>query len=334
MIKNYVILFKMNGKKTQKKYVIGVDLGGTKILSAIVDRSGKIVERVNLPTEAALGPKRVIGNIRDSVNLLLAKSGIPLSQIKAIGIGAPGPILYEKGVVLDPPNLPGWKRVPVRDLVQKEFKVPVILENDANAAALAESRSGAAKNCENFIYLTISTGIGGGIVIGRKLYRGSIGGAGEVGHMIIKTDGPMCGCGNPGCLEAMASGSAIGRLGREAAAGNKSSLMVKLAGGDLKKINALTVELAAKKGDAPAKKVLNEAAFNLGVGLANLINIFAPDMIALGGGVINMGEMFLGPARRTAKRFSLSPAGDHVKIIAVKLGGDVGVLGAAALCLE
>jgi glucokinase len=312
-----------------KDFVIGVDLGGTKILSAIVSKRGKILKRSLIPTEACQGPSRVIENIKRSIYELL--DSVPLSKIEAIGIGAPGPVLYSEGIILNPPNLPGWRKVPLQRLIGNEFKKKVILENDANAAAIGEATFGVAKGIKNFIYMTVSTGIGGGIILNGKLYKGSIGGAGEVGHMIIKTDGEGCGCGNRGCLEAMASGRAMARRAKAEAKNN--SVMLLLAGGRRDKINAKTIEDAAKLGDKLAKEIIKDTAFYLGVGLANLINILAPDMIVLGGGVMKMGKPFLHEVERTARAHSLPPAGEHVKIAHVKLGEDAGVLGAAALCL-
>ncbi len=326
-----MIYFKKEKGGFMKNFVIGVDLGGTKILSSIVTDKGKIIKGVLLPTEASRGPSRVIANIKKSIMMLLRGSKIPLKRIKAIGIGAPGPVLFKKGVILNPPNLPGWRKVPLRKLIENEFGKKVILENDANAAALGEATFGVARGIKNFIYVTVSTGIGGGIVLDGKLYRGSSGGAGEFGHMIIKTDGPRCTCGRRGCLEAMASGGAMARRARKEAAGN--SIIMKLVRGEKKMINAKTVEDAAALGDKLAKAIIAEAAFYLGVGLANLINIFAPDMIGLGGGVMKIGPAFLKAAEKTARDMSLPPAGERVRIVRVKLKDNVGVLGAAALCL-
>jgi len=316
------------------KYIIGVDLGGTKILSAIVTKNGNIVKKVQVPTQASRGRARVVKNIVRSIRTLLMDARVPLSDIEAIGVGAPGPVLFKEGVVLNPPNLPGWKRVPLKKILAREFRKKVVLDNDANAAALGEGAFGFAKGLKNFIFITVSTGIGGGLVIDGKLLRGAWGGAGEVGHMIIEPSGPRCGCGRRGCLEAMASGSAIARLAKAKLKTNKRSLMLKLAGGDISKVNAKTVEDAARSGDSLAKKIINRAARYLGMGLANLINILAPDAIGLGGGVMKMGQMFLGPAEKAARELSLSPAAKLVKIVRAKLGEDAGVIGAAALCME
>src|SRR3989339_1856954 len=215
---------------------IGVDLGGTKIAAALVSETGKIITDVNIPTEASKGKKHVLGVISKAIDHLLRTSAKP---VKAIGLGVPGPILYEKGVVIGPPNLPGWKQVNLKQVLGKKFKLPVYVDNDANCAALAEARFGAGIGRKHFIYITVSTGIGGGIIINGELYRGANGSAGEFGHMIIDSHGFTCGCGDVGCLEALASGTAI----------------KKRAGMD-----GASVELAARQGDKKALAVIDETA--------------------------------------------------------------------------
>ena len=294
---------------TQSIMIIGIDLGGTKIAAALATPSGRILTDVNIPTEADQGKNRVIDNIKKAVYALIRGQK---TQISCMGIGVPGPILYEKGIVIEPPNLPGWKRVNLKKVLEKEFKVPVHLDNDANCAALAEAYFGAGRKARHFIYITISTGIGGGIIIDRKLYRGAIGAAGEFGHMIIDPRGPKCGCGNFGCFEALASGTAI----------------KKRAGMD-----AISVELAARQGDKKAIKVIEKTAHYLAIGIANLVNIFNPEMVILGGGVSKMRELLLTPIRKEFKKYALTLPAKNVKIVRAKLGSESGVLGAVALCL-
>lgn len=289
--------------------LIGIDLGGTKIAAALATPSGRILTDVNIPTEANQGKKQVIDNIKKAVYALIRGQR---TSISCMGIGVPGPILYEKGIVIEPPNLPGWKRVNLKKVLEKEFKVPVHLDNDANCAALAEAYFGAGRKARHFIYITISTGIGGGIIIDRKLYRGAIGAAGEFGHMIIDSRGYTCGCGNVGCFEALASGTAI----------------KKRAGMD-----AISVELAARQGDKKAIKVIEKTAHYLAIGIANLVNIFNPEMVILGGGVSKMRELLLTPIRKEFKKYALTLPAKNVKIVRAKLGSESGVLGAVALCL-
>jgi len=289
--------------------VIGVDFGGTKIASALVNQDGKILTDVYIPTEADKGRKQVVENLKKSVYALIKGSKV---KISSIGIGIPGPTIFEKGIVIEPPNLPGWKRVNLKKILEREFKVPVLVDNDANCAALGEARFGAGKHAKNFIFVTVSTGIGGGIIIDRKLYRGVCGAAGEFGHMIIDSKGFTCGCGNTGCFEALASGTAIR----------------KRAGMD-----GVSVELAARQGDKKALRVINETVHYLAIGIANLVNIFNPELVIIGGGVSQMRELMFDPLRKEFKKYALTLPAKHVKIVRAKLGTKAGVLGAAALCL-
>ncbi|MBI5399346.1 ROK family protein [Candidatus Saganbacteria bacterium] len=289
--------------------IIGIDLGGTKLAGALCTPNGKVLMDVQIPTEAAKGRGQVIENIKKAVRMLKQSQKV---KLKAIGIGAPGPILYEKGIVVEAPNLPGWQRVKLRQILEKEFHVPVFVDNDANCAALAEMWFGAGKFVKHFIYMTISTGIGGGIVIDKKIYRGATGSAGEFGHMKIEINGPLCGCGQRGCLETLASGSALKRQTG---------------------MDALSLELAARQGDTAALAAIKQAAHYLAIGVANLVNIFNPEMVILGGGVSNMRELLLQPIRDEFKNYALTLPAKTVKIVRAKLGTKAGVLGAAALCL-
>ncbi len=289
--------------------IIGIDLGGTKIAGALVTPSGKILMDVHIPTEAKKGKKAVISNIKKAIDTLVKSHKV---KLKAIGIGAPGPILYEKGIVVEAPNLPGWKNVNLKKILEKDFRVPVFVDNDANCAALAEAWFGAGKFAKHFLYLTVSTGIGGGIIIDKKIYRGISGSAGEFGHMTIVADGPRCNCGINGHLEALASGTAIKRVTG---------------------MDAIGAHLAAHQGDKKAKAALKDAAHYLAIGLANLINIFNPELIVVGGGLSNMWQDLILPAKKEFRQYSLTLPAKSVKIVRAKLKSNAGVLGAAALCL-
>lgn len=289
--------------------IIGMDLGGTKIAGVLTTPSGKVLMEVQTPTEAGKGKKQVLENIKKAIHMLIRSQKV---TIRAIGIGAPGPVYYEKGVVVGAPNLPGWTRVPLKKILEREFKVSVFVDNDANCAALAEAWFGAGKFARHFIYLTVSTGIGGGIIIDKKLYRGANGSAGEFGHMIIDSRGPRCGCGKIGCLEAFASGSALKK---------KTGL------------DALSLELAARQGDRKAIEAIEEMGHYLAIGIANLVNIFNPEMVIIGGGLSNMRELLLNPVKGEFKKYALSLPAKSVKIVQAKLKTKAGALGAAALCL-
>lgn len=292
--------------------IIGVDLGGTKILTALADSKGGILSVVKIDTEAASGPEKVLSNITRSIILAAKQAKVPLSRISKIGIGAPGPILG-KAIIVSPPNLPGWKNVNIKSILQKKLQKHVRVENDANAAALGELCFGAGKGFKNLIYITISTGIGGGIIIDGKIYRGALGTAGEVGHMVLEPKGPECGCGRRGCLEALAAGPAIAKM-----AGKK---------------NALEAEIAARKGDKKSLKAIRTAAKYIGIGIGNLNNILNPDIFVIGGGVSNMGPLLLDPLKHWAKEYSMEASRKSLIIVPAKLKNNAGVMGAIAMCL-
>lgn len=317
-------------KKQAGPLAIGVDLGGSKILSAVVDRRGKIYASDYRPTSARRGVKAVVRAIAESVLAAEKKSGVPRDRIAAVGLGAAGISNPYTGIVYLSPNLPDWRNVPVRDMVAEATGLKVFLTNDANAAALGEMYFGVARGCRDFIYVTISTGIGGGIIIGGKLYSGAAGMAGEIGHITVEPDGPPCNCGGAGCWELYASGSALARRAREQIEQGDKTVMIKMAGGNLEKVDAPLVKKAAERGDVVALKLVAESARYLGIGLGSLINIFNPEMIVIGGGFSGMGDMLLKPAYEEARRRSYRDAYAVVRFGVSGLGGNAGVLGAAA----
>lgn len=316
------------------QFVIGVDLGGTKILSAVVSRHGRIISRDYRPTGAKRGVKAVIGTMAESVLAAAEKSGVAHDRLAAIGLGAAGISNPDTGIVYLSPTLPDWHNVQVRDALADATGLPVFLMNDANAAALGEMYFGAAKGCRNFIYVTISTGIGGGIIIGGKLYSGAAGMAGEIGHMTVEPDGPPCNCGGAGCWEQYASGSALARRAQEQIQQGKITVMCEMAGGNLDRVDAQLVKKAAEHRDALALKLVAETARYLGIGLGSLINIFNPELIVIGGGFSAMGDMLLKPAFAEAKRHSYRDAYDVVKFKIAERGSDSGVLGAAIYAFQ
>ena len=293
--------------------IIGVDLGGTKILTALADSKGNILSAVKIDTEASSGPEKVLSNITRSILMAAKQAGVPTSKISKIGIGAPGPILGE-AIIVSPPNLPGWKNVNIKSILQRELKINVCVENDANAAALGELYFGAGKGFKNLVYMTISTGIGGGIIIDGKIYRGALGVAGEVGHMVMDPKGPKCGCGRRGCLEALAAGPAIAKM-----AGKKT---------------AVDVDAAAKKGDKRSIKAIETAAKYIGMGIGNINNILNPDIFVIGGGVTNIGNMIFTPIKYWAKEYSMEAARKSLIIVPAKQKNNAGVMGAIAMCMR
>lgn len=317
------------------KYFIGIDLGGTKISTALVDANGKILASDYRETlaGAAEGPQPVIERMLDAARKVMAQAGVKPAQVAAAGVGAPGPLDIAAGILISPPNLPGWSRVPLKQHIQDGLQIATFLENDANAAGLGEYRFGAGRGVQHMVYVTVSTGIGGGLILDGKLYHGSSGAAGEIGHTTLKPDGPPCNCGNWGCLEALASGTAIAREGRERVTRGVPTLIAELAGGVPERVTAKLVAEAAARGDAEAQHILAEAMEYLGLGIANLINLFDPELVVIGGGLTRLGERLFGPVRRVVAERAYVAKAHPVGIVPAALGDNVGVLGAAAVAL-
>lgn len=310
-------------------YIAGVDLGGTKILSIVVDDDMRILGSDLRPTEAWEGPDSVIEGILESVRI--AAAGRPL---RAVGIATPGPSDPDQGIVTTPPNLPGWRNVPLARLVGERLSVPAWIENDANAAAMAEFRLGAGRGKRHMLLITLGTGIGGGIIIDSRLYRGASGGAGEVGHQQLVPSGPRCGCGRSGCLEALASGRALAARAEEIITAHPHGILARLAAEDDHPPTARTLAQAADKGDAEAALAIEQAGRYLGAGLTNLINIFNPQVVALGGNLRKLGERYLGPALAVVKDEAFRQHLADVAIVEAELAEEVGAIGAALVATE
>jgi glucokinase len=314
--------------------ILGIDLGGTKILTAVTNSQGKMLSRDHSITPAQKGRAAVIQSILESAHRALEQAGIAISALTAIGVGAPGISNPETGILFTSPNLPGWRDVPLRDIIQERLGKKTFLINDANAAALGEFYFGAARGARNFIYITISTGIGGGIVIDGKIYGGAIGAAGEVGHMTIDDDGPICNCGNRGCWETLASGTALAREARHRIEEGVRTSILEYAGGEVEEVTAEAIHKAAEQGDSLAKELIAWTGYYVGVGLVNLINIFNPELIVIGGGLSNIGDMLLEPAFEVAGERAYKEAFQTVRFASAELGRNSGVLGAAAFALR
>jgi glucokinase len=313
---------------------LGVDLGGSKILAAVVGPHGEIVSSDESITPATKGREAIMQSIVDSANRALERAGVAISEICAIGMGAAGISNPEAGILFSSPNLPGLRNVLMRDIMQEKLGKKTFLINDANAAALGEFYFGAARGAHNFIYITLSTGIGGGIVLDDKIYTGAIGAAGEVGHMTIDDNGPICNCGNKGCWEMLASATALAREARHRIKEGVKTSILEYAEGDIEKVTAQIIHSAAEQGDRLAKKLITRTGYYVGVGLANLINIFNPELIVIGGGLSNIGDMLLEPAFKTAGERAYKEAFQAVRFASAELGRNSGVLGAAAFALQ
>ena len=316
------------------RFALAVDIGGTKILSALVRDDGTVVARSRVDTPGR-GVEPVLGAVVATVEQVMREGAAAREQVVAVGVGAPGPMNPETGVVYDPPNMEGWHDVPLGAMLTERLGMRVFIENDANAAAVGEWWVGAGQGVSDLIYITVSTGIGGGIIIGDRLHHGVNGTAGEVGHMTIDLHGPPCPCGrSTGCLEVLASGTAIARMAREAVESGRRSALLEMTGGRPEAITAAMVEAAARDRDEVAGEVFTRAATYLGVGMANLLNLFNPERIVIGGGVSNAGEMLFAPVRRIARARAFERPGRDAQIVPASLGDDVGAVGAAAVAFQ
>ena len=308
--------------------VLGIDIGGTKLAAGVVDADGRMLERGEVPTLAYEGLEPVLERIVGLGRELLAWAAAQKEPVRRIGIGCAGPLDLKAGKVFDPPNLPGWSEVSLVRHIESALGLPAFLENDANAAALGEFRYGAGRGVRSLVYFTVSTGIGGGIILDGKVWHGLKDAAGEAGHMTVCPDGPVCGCGNRGCLEAMASGPSIARRAREAVAAGRPTRLR-----EVPVVTSADVVHLAQEGDAVAREVWEAAVKYLGIGVASVITVLAPERIVLGGGVTRAGDFLFEPLRvEVRRRVKLMPV-ESVLVLPAALGPDVGILGAAAVAM-
>lgn len=310
-----------------KEYLIGIDLGGTKIAGAITDLKGNIIKESIIKTMAEYGDRSVVLRIINLIEDLIINSGKALEDIKAVGIGSPGPLDPEGGIIITTPNLP-FKNFDIVTPIKEKFKVPVFLDNDANIAAIGEYILGAGKGTKNMVYVTISTGIGGGAIINGKVYRGNTFNALEIGHMTLLPDGPKCNCGNYGCFEALASGTAISRRAKEAVeSGRDTSLL------NYDEITSYEVFKEAEKGDSVARHVIDSSLEYIGIGISNIITSFDPEVIVIGGGVMKAGQIILDRIKEVVEQRCFKNMASACKIVPSHLGEKAGVIGAIALAM-
>jgi glucokinase len=321
----------MNKITNEKKPVIAIDIGGTKIMTALFDAWGELISREVSPTLADRGFENIFERLAQNVEGLLKRNKLKPEQTGAITIAAAGGIDTGRGVVVTPsPHLPDWKNIPISSMCRDRFGIDTYVLNDASAAALGEHRYGSGKGVKHLVLLTLGTGIGGGIIINGELYLGASGGAGELGHMTVEAHGPKCGCGNTGCLEMLASGSAIERNTMEhLRKGEASTLADQLKTGNTK-VSVPDIAAAARNGDKLAQDVFTQAAFYLGVGFVNIINVFNPELIVYGGGMAELGELIVGPGKKMAEELPFSLNARAVRIVKAQLGNEAGIYGAAA----
>ena len=310
------------------QYVVGVDFGGTHLRAALVNENGEIIERVKRKTMGHLGQDAVFDRIAQAVRDVADKMKEG-DSLEGVGVIAPGPLDPFRGLVFYAPNLK-WQNVPLTDELHQRLGCPVWAGNDANLAALAEHRYGAGKGLKNMIYMTVSTGIGGGVIINDEMLLGTNGQAAEVGHMQIMPEGPLCGCGNRGCVESVASGTNMARIAKERLQHGVESSLQEHEG----EITAKEVVQAAANGDQMALELLQQAGSYIGMAVANLVHLFNPQRFIFGGGVSNAGDLLFDPIRRAAKRRTMPNYHGTFDIVAAELGDNVGLLGAAALAFS
>jgi len=302
-----------------KKYAVGIDIGGTKVAIGIVDQQGEVVNQTVLPTDLSITAIEMLDKIIASTKQLITNLGISEENIAGIGIGAPGPIDTNAGKIVAPPNLPNWHGVELVEYVQASFpNTKIIFENDATAATMAEKWVGAAQESDHFIYLTISTGIGAGLYANKKLISGYTGNAGDVGHMVIDPNENLCSCGGRGCFESLVSGTAIAR---------RASILLN------KQLTTKDVFDLYQKQDNDIVPFIEKTFKYLGIATVNLINMFDPQKIVIGGGVSQVGEPLFNAVKQYVQKNALNPAGRNTEIVPAQLNRNVGVIGAASLIL-
>jgi glucokinase len=307
-----------------------IDLGGTKLRAVVADLDGNILGEVIVGSEADEGPERVIDHMIEMLEAAAGKAGASLSDIRGLGVASPGALDLVHGRVQEAPQLPGWNGVPLVEIMNERLGIPTLLENDANAAALGENRFGAGRGTRFMIYLTISTGVGGGIIIDRKIYHGVSGAAGELGHMVVWFNGPRCLCGERGCLEAIASGTGISWRAKELVEHGQAPGLAAILR-EKGELDADEVADAARAGDLEGRRLFDEAGLYLGVALANYVNIFNPEMIVLGGGVLmGAGDLFFDHVERIMRQLARKEPLKHMRLERATLGDRSGPLGMIA----
>ncbi len=314
------------------KYIIGIDLGGTYIKAGSVTKEGELLKKASIPSMGESGPNAVVGQIAKAVeNIKKEHQG---DELLGVGIGSPGMVDLDGGTVKYPPNLADWKVFRLGEEVSKKVGGRVEVENDANAAAVGEMKFGAGQGLKDFIMITLGTGVGGGFVVNGKIFRGEDGGAGEIGHITVNMDGPLCGCGNHGCVEAYVGQKYLSRRVGEQLKNHPGSLINKLIDGDTGKLEPKTISDAAAKGDEFALQVWKETGTYLGTAVASAFNMFDMATLIIGGGVAKAGKPLFDSIEATVKERVLSPLKPRVKVIKAKLENSAGILGAAALIVE
>jgi glucokinase-like ROK family protein len=313
-------------------YVVGIDMGATHVTLSLADFSARQMHELHMPLDIDLGPLVCLSQVDAHMQLLLQGAGLRIDQIRAVGVGVPGPIVSEAGMVSGPPIMPGWDGFPIRDTLQQRWGCPVSLNNDAELGALGEWAYGAGRGERDLAYIKVGTGIGAGLLLDGQIYRGITGSAGEVGHITIEENGPLCQCGNRGCLEALAGGRAIAQRAIDAIHKGQRTLLSEIS--PVEAITAQDVISEARRGDLFAQQIVAEAGAHLGTAIASVVNLFNPSMVVIGGGVAQIGDLLLEPIRRTVQQRSLRVASRAVRITAALLGRRSSAMGAVVQALS
>ena len=314
-----------------RSLVGAIDMGATHMSIALADLTARILQETDFPFDIKKGPEVCLAEANQNLLKLLESQGRSLSDLSAVGVGVPGPVITEAGVVVAPPIMPGWDRYPIRAALETMWGCPVTLNNDAELGALGEWAYGAGRGEKNIAYIKVGSGIGAGLILNQQIYGGTTGAAGEIGHLTIDENGPLCNCGNHGCLEAFAGGHAIAKQGQGLVISGKRTLLAELP---IEKITAHEVAEAARRGDLPAQEILRRAGTFIGIAIAGLINLFNPSIVIIGGGVAQVGDIITAPIRQAVRERALRASEQSVHITTGMLGRRSLLIGATVQAIN
>lgn len=309
--------------------VAAIDMGATHISIALADFSARILQEVEFPLGIKSGPEVCIAQANQHLMQLLESQNLTLSDLSAVGVGVPGPVITDAGMVVAPPIMPGWDRYPILATLEKMWGCPVTLNNDAELGALGEWAYGAGRGEKNIAYIKVGSGIGAGLILNKQIYGGTTGAAGEIGHLTIDENGPLCSCGNHGCLEAFAGGDAIAKQGQELVRSGKRTML-----SSLEKVTAHDVSEAARRGDLHAQEILRRSGTFIGIAIAGLINLFNPSIVIIGGGVAQVGDIITVPIRQAVRERAMRASEQSVRIVTGMLGRRSLLIGATIQALN